>query len=188
MRNLLALVLPVLLSAQAAVLQIRAVDPRGTSHPAGSRTPGLTVEITDEMGKPVAGAVVSIRLPEDGPGGEFASGLASEIVTTGADGRAVTPSIRWNRLSGAFQVRVTAVKDRVRAGAIVSHSIAEGTAKNVASHSHRWRWIALGVLAAAGAAGAGYASGRSGGTASSSAAAPASPVQIGPPSITVGKP
>ncbi len=190
--RMLALLLPALLAAQSAVLQIRLVQAEGTVHAAGVRAPGLTVEITDELGKPVAAAIVSVQLPDDGPGGSFASGLNSDIVTTGADGRATTSPVRW--------IRITASTGTLRAGAMVlQHLAAEVPAAKRApppaapapaarKKSHR-RWLIVGVLAA-GAAGAGFASGwasRSSTPSPASAPGPA-PIQIGAPTITVGRP
>jgi len=62
--------------AQVAILQIRVIEGEGAVHLPGSRSPRpITVEITEETGKPVAGAAVSFHLPEGGPGGAFVNGL-----------------------------------------------------------------------------------------------------------------
>jgi hypothetical protein len=72
-----------------AVLQIRIVEGEDAAYALGSRsTRGVTVEVTDESGKPVEGATVSFRLPEEGPGGAFANGSKTEIATSRPDGRA----------------------------------------------------------------------------------------------------
>jgi hypothetical protein len=197
MRTALALILPVLLSAQGTLLEVRVVDGEGAIHAAGTRGPGLVVEVTDEIGKPVSGAVVSIRLPDDGPGGTFASGFTAEILTTGADGRATTSPVRWSDVRGKFQVRVTAVKDRIRAGALVSQELAEARAETPRgvvitrrpepeARSHRSRWLIAGLVAAA-AAGVGFATGRSAGSKSPASQTPGKtdPIQIGSPTITI---
>ncbi len=187
-------VLSALLAAETTLLQIRAIDADGAVHQAGSRSPGLTVAVTDEVGRPVAGAVVSFRLSEDGPGGAFANGLASEIVTTGADGRASTSAIRWNRIAGTVDIRVTAVKDRLRAGAIISQYLAEpgsslaapASAAKTSHPRHRLRTISLLVAVAAGA---GFGAGLATRTRSSAAGSKApAPVEIGNPTITLSKP
>ncbi len=126
MRVALALcLLPVLLAAQTSLLRVRAIDSDGAARAAGSRSAGLSVEVTDGSGQPVPGAVVTVRLPDDGPGGSFASGLSSTILTTGADGRATTSPISWNRLAGTAEIRITAVSGRLRAGTIAACRLSE---------------------------------------------------------------
>lgn len=204
MRTVLALVLPLLLAAQSALLQIKVVEGEGARFALGARTPGLAVEITDEMGRPVAGAVVSIRLPDDGPGGSFANGLSSEILSTGSNGRATTSPVRWSRVPGRVEIRITAVKGQLRAGTVAACELSgavRGKAGTAAQPEPSVRkrlpvkWLVLGAVAAAAAAG--FASGRAGGTNNGSGAGPGSgggsgpgsnPIQIGSPSITIGKP
>jgi hypothetical protein len=151
----------------------------------GSRGPGLRLEINDEIGTPVAGAVISVRLPDDGPGGVFASGLASEILTTGADGRAATSPIRWNRLPGPVQIRVTAVKERLRAGTVVSQTLSE-PARVVGRGKSRSKWPLV-LLIAGGAVGAGLGAGLAVRGKHEATVAPVS-LQIGAPVITLSKP
>ena len=117
--------LPVLLAAQTSLLRVRAIDNDGAARAAGSRSAGLAVEVTDELGKPVPGAVVTVRLPDDGPGGSFASGLSTTILTTGPDGRATTSPISWNRLAGTAEIRITAVSGRLRAGTVAACRLSE---------------------------------------------------------------
>jgi hypothetical protein len=196
MRTALALALPVLLAAQSALLEVRLVG-EGAVYAPGSRTAGLTVEIRDELNRPVAGAAVSLRLPFDGAGGAFANGLNTEVVTSGADGRATTSPVRWSRAGGQLQVRITAVKGQLRAGTLAALEIsgAEGvqaaraaSGPRVERRGSRRKWIIAGLILA-GAAGAGFASGR---VASGQRGTPVQPppqtVQIGPPAITVGQP
>jgi hypothetical protein len=193
MRTLLALLLPVSLAAQGTLLQIRVIEGEGAVHQPGSRSAGFLVQVANEVGKPVSGAVVSFRLPDDGASGAFANGLASEIVTTGADGRASPSPIRWNRLTGALEIRVTAIKDGMRAGTVVAQYLsgaapapgrtqAAPVARPTPRHG-KGRWIIVAVVLA-GAAGAGFAAGRNG-----SVSAPArAGVDIGIPSVSIGKP
>ena len=127
MRGALTLgsLLPVLLAAQTSLLRVRAIDNDGAARRAGSRSAGLAVEVTDELGKPVQGAVVTVRLSDDGPSGSFANGLSSTILTTGADGRASTTPINWNRLAGTAEIRITAVSGRLRAGTTAACRLSE---------------------------------------------------------------
>lgn len=185
--------------ATVAILQLRVIEGDGEIFAVGSRaTRGVTVEVTDETGKPVENATVSFQLPESGPGGVFATGSHTEIVATRADGRATVWGMHWNRTPGAFQIRITAVKDRVRAGAISSQYLSESVTPPAAAgisgapfevhHSHKWLYIGLAV---AGAAGAGLAVGRSHSStqASSGGSGPGTTsLSIGAPSIIVGGP
>jgi hypothetical protein len=168
------------------MLEIRVLEGDGAVRPPGARTAGFTVRVTDELGRPVEGAIVSFRLPDDGPGGAFASGLASDIVTTGSNGEATTSPVRWSRAGGSFQVRVTAVKGPARAGTIITQQISEEAAAAAPSTGRRSvkKWVVIGILA--GAAAAGYAAGKAGGA--DSPAQAASAVEIGAPAITIGKP
>ncbi len=180
-----ALVLACVLSLQDPLLQIEVVAGEGAVHPAGSRTPsGLVVRVADSLGRPVAGALVSFRLPDDGPGGAFASGLGTEIVKAGADGRAVAPPVRWNHLHGAVEIRITAARDGRRAGAVVVQHIAAAPASLRRARSGR-KWLYIAGAAAAGAV-AGFTLNRSGN--GRAADSPAAGVDIGTPTIVIGKP
>jgi hypothetical protein len=179
--------------AQVAILQIQVIEGEGTVHPPGSRSSRpLTVEITDETGKPVTGAAVSFHMPEDGPGGTFVNGLRTDVATTDSRGRAALHGLQINRTPGKFQIRIVASKEQARAGAISSQYVAElqGVAPSTpaarAVHG-RGRWIALAALAGGGAVAAILAAGKSGSTAAPST--PAAPtLTIGAPVISVVKP
>jgi hypothetical protein len=173
----------------AATLQLRVLAGEGTVYPVASRaTRGLTVLVTGEDGAPVEGAAVSFRLPEDGPGGTFTSGLRTEVVTTKSDGRAAVWGMQWNKLPGPFDIRITAVKDEARAG-IVSHQYLTDalSARNEkgfsAPHRGRKKWVLIGVVA--GGAAAGLAFGHS---SHSSLPVPVGPVApaIGSPTLIIG--
>lgn len=112
--------------AQVAILQIRVIEGEGAVHLPGSRSSRpITVEITDETGKPVAGAAVSFHLPEDGPGGAFVNGLRTEVLITDAQGRASLHGLVANRVPGRFQIRILASKEQARAGTVSFQYVAE---------------------------------------------------------------
>ena len=199
LRNVAAAALAVALSttatAQVAILQIQVIEGEGEVHAPGSRsTRPLTIEVTDENGRPIPVAAVSFHLPEEGPSGQFANGLRTEVVTTDERGRASARGLRWNGAPGRLQIRIVASKEQVRAG-IVSFQYINGTgsargggqAPNL--RRHRPLWIAVAALAGGGAA-AGMMATRRGTSAGPVAAAAvvAAPVTIGTPTITVGKP
>ena len=179
--------------AQVAILQIRVIEGEGAVHRPGSHSSRpITVEITDETGKPVNGAAVSFHLPEGGPSGAFVNGLRTEVVITDAHGRASLHGLLANRLPGRFQIRILASKEQARAGTVSFQYVAEtqgGAAKVSAAPAGRGKWLVL-AAAVAGGAVAGIVATRGG--SASPAAAPSVPVppsvSIGAPSITVGKP
>jgi len=111
---------------QIAVLQIKVLEGEAVVHPPGARIAHpLTVEVTDEAGRPVAGAAVSFQLPPEGPSGLFSNGLRTDLVLTDESGRASIHSVQLNRTSGQFRIRITAVKEQARAGAVSTQYIAE---------------------------------------------------------------
>ena len=174
----------------AALLQIHIVEGDGAVYSLGARaTKGVTVQVTDETGKPVDGAMVSFRLPEDGPGGNFSNNSKTEIATTAADGRAGVWGMQWNKTAGAFEVHITAVKGQARAGTVCALYLREGPGPEAGSGSghsgHKWLWVAL--VAAGAAGGAGIAA-RGAGSGSGSTVAAVSTVRIGTPTISLGHP
>ena len=189
---LLLLRLPLAAQNDPAILLIRIAEGEGAVYPIGSRaTRGVTVQVTDETGKPVDNAAVSFRLPDDGPTGAFSSGTRTEIVNTGADGRANVWGMQWNRVTGPLEVRITAAKGEARAGTVcslyLSNTLAETephTAPARRWRSHRKIWIGVGIAAAAFV---GVAAISSRGTPSAAAAGVNAP-QIGTPTIIIGKP
>jgi hypothetical protein len=111
----LAALLPLSAADDPAGLNIRIVEGEGQAYALGSRaTRGITVQITDDIGRPVDGATVTFRLPEEGPSGTFANGSNTEIATSHADGRVNAWGMQWNRTAGPFEVRITASKGGVR--------------------------------------------------------------------------
>ncbi len=192
----LLFLLPLAAQNDPAILLIHVVEGEGAVYPIGSRaTKGVTVQVTDETGKPVDSAAVSFRLPDDGPTGEFSSGMRTEIVTTGADGRANVWGMQWNRVTGPLEVRITAAKGEARAGTVcglyLSNAVAADARLTEPRNTtpggwlrHRKIWIGVGIAAAAFV---GVAAVSSRGTPSAAAAAVNAP-QIGTPSIIIGRP
>jgi hypothetical protein len=177
-------------------VQLKVVEGEGSVYRVGSRaTRGLTVLVTDENGKPLDHASVSFRLPDEGPGGVFGSGLRTEVVTTGPDGRATVWGMQWNKTAGPVEIRITAVRDQARAGIVSTQYLSDSTAVTrsaggdgtfTAPHKSRSKWI-IGAVAAGGAAvGLAFARGKS--TAPVTAAAAPTGIQIGNPTITIGHP
>lgn len=195
-RGLLCCALTLALTANASVIvQLKVIEGEGVVYRTGARaTRGLTVLVTDETGKPVENAAVSFRLPDSGPSGVFSSGLRTEIVNTGADGRASVWGMQWNKTAGPVEIRITAVKDQARAGLISTQYLsdalapaaaaADGQGVFTASHKGKTKWLLIAAVAG-GAAAAGMAFGRSHAAGPAVAPSPAG-ITIGNPSIIVG--
>ena len=185
-------------AAQVAILQIQVVAGEGTVYPAGARAGrAVTVAVTDETGRPVAGAAVSFHLPEDGPGGTFVNGLRTDVAITDAQGRASVRGFQANRLPGRFQIRIVASKEQARAGTVSFQYIgerpggAEQPASVAASARSNRKWLAVAAAAAAGVLAGALVS--HGGSSQPAAAAPvvvppAPVLTVGTPTIAVGKP
>ena len=185
--------------AQIAILQIQTIDGEGAVHAPGSHASRfLTVEITDETGRPVPGAAVSFHLPEDGAGGTFPNGLRTDIAVSDGNGRATLHNLTLNRVPGRFQIRITAAKEQARAGIVSFQYVAESSSPAArhavaAAQIHRARWILIAAALGGGTA-AGVLARRPAGpsatapttTVSTSTVAP--PPSIGTPTITVGAP
>ena len=174
-----------------AILQIRILDGEGAVYRIGSRaTRGITIQVTDETGKPVEGARVGFRLPESGPTGTFSTGARTEIAITRSAGRAGIWGMQWNRVTGPLEVRVTVEKGQTRAGTVCALYLSDAPEAAAAQpahmgpgHSHKWIWIAAAI---GGAAAAGVAATAAKGK--PTVAAPPPGVTIGTPTITLGHP
>ena len=170
------------------LLHIRVLEGEGAIVSAGGKcTRGIVVEITDETGKPVDSAAVSFRMPEEGPGATFARGMRTDIRTTTVDGRASVHDFVAGRLTGSYQVRVTVVKNGVRAGTIVSQYVSDApAAKRMRGGGSARKWLTILALAGGAAAGGIVAVNRR--TGSSASVAAAMPPRIGTPTFSVGGP
>ncbi len=167
------------------------MEGEGATYAPGSRaTRGITILVTDSAGRPVDGAVVGFTLPMTGPSGEFTSGGRTAIVTTGADGRALAWGMRWNRIAGPFDIRVSALKGQAKGSLVVTEYLAGAASKSSApasfssGNSHKWLWIGLAGAAAVGAAAAAGLAAK--GSGSSGTSASTASVQIGAPSVHLG--
>lgn len=142
------------------------------------------VQVEDENRKPVAGAVVTFLLPNQGAGAAFPNGAQSLTITTDAQGRAVARGLKPNNVNGQYQIRVTASFQGQTASAVVSQTNAV-TAAASAGGGLSAKWIAiLAVAGGAVAAGAAIAATRGGGNGNTGG----SPTVIVPGSPTVGGP
>jgi hypothetical protein len=181
-------------AADFAILNLTVVEGEGVVYALGSRaTRGITVQVTDETGRAVPNVAVSFRLPDSGATGVFQSGGRTEIITTGADGRASVWGMKWNRTPGDVQVRITAAKDGVRAGIISTQHLSAQAASDPGPISMKRgfssKLLLIGLItAAAVGGGAAVAAARRGGSNSSSSSGAPPPITIGQPTIIVGAP
>ena len=176
-----------LATAQVAILQIQIIEGDGAVHPPGTRTSrALTVEVTDETGKPVPGSAVSFHLPEDGPGGTFLNGLRTEVATTDSHGRASLHGLQVNRTPGKFEIRIVASKEQARAGMVSAQYIAGSSP--VKAVKGRSKWVMVAAVAGGVGVAAILAAGKSGGAATPAVTASAPTLTIGTPAISVRKP
>lgn len=185
-----------------AVLHLRVVQGEGTVYPAGGRaTRGVVVQVTDETGKPVAEAAVSFRLPDQGPTGEFSGGGKTEIVKTGADGRAEVWGMQWGRQTGSLEMRITAAKGQTRGGVVCALYLSNASVlqskqdrdpapeHKVKGHSKKKLWIGIALAAGASVAVAGVSGGKpSTSPGPSGPGAVVNPPTIGAPTIVVTRP
>lgn len=195
-----------------AILRMRVLEGEGAIHTAGTRSnQPMVVVVTDETGRPVEGASVSMRLPDEAPTGLFPNGMRTEIAVTGPDGRVAIRGIQWARVAGPAQVRITANKGEARAGILSTQYITEpagAQARRAGAESakaparaparleapSRSKWILVAALIGGAAAGGVAAAARGGSTAPGTpvAAAPPAVTQpattIGVPMITIGRP
>lgn len=85
----------------------------------------IIVQVQDRDHRPVPGAMVTLISPSGGPSGTFAAGQHLVSLATDQDGRAVFHGFRANKISGKFQVKVTAsFQGEVATGAITQTNIA----------------------------------------------------------------
>jgi len=141
------------------------------------------VEVLNDQGLPVIDAAVTFTLPAVGPGGSFPDGGKIFIGRTDENGRVAARGLRPNRLSGPFEIRVTATFQGKSTSAVLTQTNA---APSSAERGSGRKWIIiLGLAGGAAAAGIAAASGHGG-----SSSNPASTGAATPPagSITPGTP
>ena len=92
----------------ASTLHLRAIEGQGmVVAPGAPSSRRIVVAVENDQGQPVPGAKVRFRLPAEGSTGRFASGLTTETVMTGPDGRAAVFGIAWNGQPGPLVVAVS---------------------------------------------------------------------------------
>lgn len=85
---------------------------------------GIDIQVTDEAGSPVRDAAIIVRLPDEGPSGQFSNGTRAQVAYTDSDGHAHVDGIQWQTGPGTVPVQVTVTKGEAHAGTIVEHALA----------------------------------------------------------------
>ncbi len=197
LKDVLILGLCSLMSQQVAVpafaqsppsrIDLVVVEGEGVVHRAGQRSAGrLVVRVEDDDHRPLAGASVVFALPISGASGEFVNGSTNLTVVTDKDGLAIAHGLKANQISGKVAIYVTTSYRGLRAKALINQSIegsptsAKSAGPGATKSGGKWKWVALGVLAAGGAAGGIYF-----GTRTNSSG---SPISIAAGAVTFGSP
>jgi hypothetical protein len=146
------------------------------------------VQVEDENRKPVAGAVVTFFLPEQGASGVFPNGARSLTVTTDQSGRAVARGIRLNSATGEMQIRVSASFKGLTASAVINQSSTAAAAAAAGGISGKTLALIIGIAAGAAVGAAVGLSGGSSSTSPSPAPTPTPPTVVTPGTPSVGPP
>lgn len=176
---------PVWAQNQQPMLEITIVEGEGAINNVKERVNREPiVQVEDENHKPVAGAAVVFFLPNQGPGGTFADGTRSLTVTTDAQGRAVARGIRFNRVTGQMQIRVTATANGQTATATITQTnVAGGGGGGAATSGLSTTAKVLIIVGLAAGAAAGAIVATRGGSSSSSASGIPTAITAGTPSV-----
>ena len=148
----------------------------------------ISVEISDDAGKPVPGAQVLFQLPASGAGGSFPGGRLSQRVVSNAQGRAASSGFAPNDTEGRFNVKVTSSSGSLTASTVVAQvNIKQYESAKKSSNKLLWILLAAGGAGAAGVVAATSGKSSSSGGATGPAVVPPS-ITIFPGPVTVGGP
>lgn len=174
-----------MVSAQTPQLQIVVVEGQGAINNARTHTgKDPVVEVRDDAGNPVAGAVVTFQAPATGASAVFGSGNGTLLTQTDASGRAVGRSLKPNSVKGPFQIRVSASLN----GRTGSGVINETNALPAESKANKKLWL-IPVIAGAAAGGAFAAThGKSSATPAATTTSTTTPGSIVPGTPSFGPP
>ncbi len=120
------------------------------------------VRVSEPDGRPVKGAAVTFRLPDAGPGAQFADGRIA-MVQTDDKGEATVPAVKLNSQLGQWEIRIAATHK----GAVARASLQQINAAPVEAmttpgkKSKSLYWLAAIAAGAATAATVGLAGGAS---------------------------
>jgi hypothetical protein len=144
------------------------------------------VRVEDASHQPIGGAAVVFTLPSEGPGGSFANGEKTLVVTTDAQGQAIARGLKPNNTAGKFDIRVTASRQGQTASAVITQF--NMAVQNAKSKSNTKLIVILVALGGAGAVGAALGARGSGSSPAAAPPAPPATISISPGSGSVGPP
>ena len=138
-------------------MNLDVVEGEGAIHNVrGKAAAAPRVRVSGADGLPIAGASVTFRLPESGPGALFAEGhVATEV--TDANGEAVAPAMKLNSQLGAWEIRIAVSRHGVVSRAAIQQ-INAAPVEAIAASGRKSRglyWIAAVTASAALAASVG---------------------------------
>jgi hypothetical protein len=144
-------------------LRLRVLEGAGASIPLQAYSRARFVVVVEELsGRPAAGALVSFRLPSRGTTATFPSGMHTEEIQTGSDGKATISGLRGDGLAGPLTIHVEAklgeqhaeinIDANVTAQAIGPQALAELPAARKPPVSKKWIIVAVAVGGGAAAA------------------------------------
>lgn len=146
------------------------------------------IQVEDENHKPVGGAILTLSAPRNGASVLFSNDAQSINLTTDAQGKAVVHGMRPNNVAGKVEVRVTAVKEGVRATATFTQTNMIGAAVVAGGLTAKALTILLLAAGAGTGIGLGVAYGTGGGGAKPPGVTTIPPTVITPGSASVGAP
>lgn len=141
-------------SALADRLRVIVLQGQGATHEAARGLAALTVvEVRDENDKPVEGAVVTFRIPQDAQAGSFAGGKLSYTGRTNSQGQVGMTGFIPSQQPGNLDITVTAVFGHLTGQARISQRTVESFLPSVKTKTfwQKWKWpILIGAGAAIG--------------------------------------
>ena len=140
----------------ADLLRVIVLQGQDATHEAARGLAALTVvEVRDENDKPVEGAAVTFRIPQDAQAGSFAGGKLSYTGRTNSQGQVGMTGFIPSQQPGNLDITVTAVFGNLMGQAKLSQRTVASLLPTVKSKTfwQKWKWpILIGVGAAIGGA------------------------------------
>jgi len=144
----------------------------------------VIIEVRDESGRPLPGAIVVFQLPSVGASGQFPGGSLFATVPTDETGRAAVKGLQPNATPGKWNINVTASYQGLTVSLGITQVNEDPTSRPVVVKKRGGSGKIIALVAAAGAAAVGGGIAASQGKKSSPGPQPQPPVT--PTTITIG--